>query len=315
MDFIENSVCECIILKPRLSAFGNSLSYCDFDLCGKKVLDWVKECVSQYNVTEIECEENLKSEVSFIQPFLKNAKYTIVIYANMPLVYTDTINNLVKYTNLKDLTIAKSGKINIYKTEYIKNNIPISNDFQEVGEADLVQFTQCKDYDSYCKICKIMQSNIIENHLSKGVKIENPFSVVIDANSHLGQNVTIKSNCVLLNANIDNDSIVGENCILKNAFIGKNVEIKQGNIIEKTKINDNCFIDVKNTIINSVIDSNSRCVNSKIENSRIDKNCIIKDFCIISSTFLGANIECGEYVRMTERKLKEGAKINPFCNL
>ncbi|MBQ7307950.1 MAG: hypothetical protein IJW82_05415 [Clostridia bacterium] len=315
MDFKENLVCDCIILKPRLSEFGNSLSYCDFDICGKTMLDWVRECVPVTNVTEVECDENFKNEVEVIQPFLKDGKYTVVLYANMPLVYSETIKSLINYTKLKDLTIAKSGEINIYRTDYIKTNVPISKDYQEIGEADRSQFLRCKDYDSYCKICAIMQSNIIEAHLKNGVKIENPSSVVIDANSSFGKNVFIKSNSVFKNTTIFDNVIVGENCILKYAVIEENVEIKPNNIIEKSKISKGCVMDYNNIINNSILGENVKCTNSKIDSSKIANNCIIKAFCVIMQTYLCENVTLENYVKILEKKIKEGAKIKPFSIL
>lgn len=312
----ENPTCDCIIIKPNLPNLKSNIDFYDMDICGKKMIDWVRDCVRKYNITEITLENDSQPIVQSIRPYLKNSTFTLVIFANTPLIFKNTVTNLIYYIHYKGLLFAKCGNMSIYKTDYIRDIDPLINDFQQMSTADNSQFIPCVDMESYCTTCEFMKNRIINQYLSYGVDIKNPSSVYIDVNCNIGKDVTIHSNCNLINAVINDGCTIGSNSSIKNSRIGENVTIKENNVIIDSQILNNCYIGTNNNIEECAIGENNI-----IHTSHLVKTCTDKEVKIMPYCFIGENVELEEnvvlngFIRIKGKKIEANSTIKSFSNI
>lgn len=238
----------------------------DIELLGKSMLNWVKLSVQEYNVTEIECGID-STILDTVKPYLKDGKYTVILYSDTPLITKNTINDIITYVMAKGLKVCKLNRGFVFETEYLKTCEKIySLNTYSFNEQD---FMPAINFNELNKITAILQYRINEFHMQNGVQLIKPETLTIEADVVIGNNVVI----------YPFNELKGE-----------------------TVIGDNVTLYSNNSISNSIIFENSTVEHSTIADSVIKENCKILSYCNIYDNSL---VNMGKELASTVLKHKE----------
>lgn len=238
----------------------------DIELLGKSMINWVKLAVQEYNVTEIECSMD-STILDTVKPYLKDGKYTVILYSDTPLITQNTINDIITYVMAKGLKVCKLNRGFVFETEYLKTCEKIySLNTYSFNEQD---FMPAINFNELNKITAILQYRINEFHMQNGVQLIKPETLTIEADVVIGNNVVI----------YPFNELKGE-----------------------TVIGDNVTLYSNNSISNSIIFENSTVEHSTISDSVIKENCKILSYCNIYDNSL---VNMGKELASTVLKHKE----------
>lgn len=214
----------------------------DFDLCGKKMFEWVSLATSgcqQKIVGEIS-DENLLEDVS---KYADGYNFVAVFFSDTPLLKKETFLQIMDYFSKNRMNVMKLKRGYIFKAEYLKTaKIMMSGMVEDFGEEDFVVL------DSAEKISfafNILNKRILGYHKSNGVVLLGENTIFVDAD------VEIESGAIVY----PNNTLKGQ------SYIGKNVILESGNYIIDTIVCDNAFV-----------------CQSYLENSKVEQNKIVGPF-------------------------------------
>lgn len=217
----------------------------DIDILGKSMLNWVKLAVDNYNITEVECGVD-STILETIKPYVKDGKYTVVLYSDTPLLTKNTISDIITYVMAKGLKVCKLNRGFVFETEYLKTCDKVySLNTYSFNEQD---FMPAINFSELNKITAILQYRINEFHMQNGVQLIKPETLTIEADVVIGNNVII----------YPFNELKGE-----------------------TVIGDNVVLYSNNSVCNSIIFENCSVTHSTITDSVIKENCKILSYCNI----------------------------------
>jgi bifunctional N-acetylglucosamine-1-phosphate-uridyltransferase/glucosamine-1-phosphate-acetyltransferase GlmU-like protein len=248
-------------------------------LFGKTMTEWVKNSVFDTQIRYAILMPNqdfLQVAKKMINP---NAKYTLVLFTDAPLIKRKTILQVINYFKTQDLNVLKLTRGYMFKTEYLLQVDSLySPQMQYFDEED---FMVCDTQKQLAMISDILKNRILDYFMKNGVEILDPSSTFVDADAQIGSGTVIypfnqiygqtiiEPNCTLFAGNTIDDSVICsgskvQNSIIKNSFVGKDVTIQNYCVIkDNSKIADDfCVPDF-----------------CKISSAKIEKDCIIKSFC------------------------------------
>ena len=260
---VDNSI-DVFLLKinnPAFKLVGKN-SY-DIDILGKSMLDWVKLAVKEYNVTELECDVN-DSILEVVKPNLGNAKYSLILYSDTPLITSNTINDIVTYVMSKGLKVCKLNRGFVFDTEYLKSCEKIySLSTYAFNEQD---FLPAINFNELNKITAILQYRINEFHMKNGVQLLKPETLTIEADVVIGNNViiypfnelkgetVIGDNVILYSTNSISNSIIFEGTTVEHSTIRDSVIKENCKILSYSNIYDNSLVNANNTLASAVLE-------------------------------------------------------------
>lgn len=312
---------------------GLAKSVYEYNICGVSLLNWVaRACEKQPMVLRCSEDEIIKT----IKPYLNGADYSVVLYANTPLVNKQHLKDLLAFVSARHMNALKLKKGFVFRNEYIRNVDEIysidtydfsSNDFFEVKNLDDMEVAR-----------EFLFRKLIKFHGLNGVYFDNPNMVTIDAGAELGYGSKISSNVVVSgNSVIGNDTELLENVLVKNSKIGSDVKIGEGaaiinsvikdgtvigagSVIKGSVIGNNCNISEKVDILSSGIKSNCNVLEcTKLDNARVMEDVSIGRFCLIlgdeTPAVLSNGVEVGNNTQIVACKLDENVKISSNKNV
>lgn len=234
----------------------------DIDILGKTMLDWVRLAVADYNVTEIECGIDC-TILETVRPYVKDGKYTVILYSDTPLITSNTINDIVTYVMAKGLKVCKLNRGFVFETEYLKNCDKIySLNTYAFNEQD---FTAAVNFSELNKITTILQYRINEFHMQNGVQLIKPETLTIEADVVIGNNViiypfnelkgetVIGDNVILQSSNSITNSIIFENCSVSHSTIADSVVKENCKILSYCNIYDNSLVNAGNELASATV--------------------------------------------------------------
>ena len=193
----------------------------NFDLCGKKMIDWVLIATSAC-AQKIVDDENMLFQT--LLKFAHEYKYIAVFYSDTPLLQTSTFLEVMKYFSAKKMNFLPLQRGFVIKSDYVENyNNLLSAPFVGFGIDDFYVVNSAKSF-SYAH--KKLNKRILNFHKEQGVILLGEESIFIDAD------VQIESGVVIY----PNNYLKGE------SYIGKNVTLESGNYIFDTIVCDNAFV-------------------------------------------------------------------------
>ncbi|MDR0850794.1 MAG: hypothetical protein LBN07_04980 [Christensenellaceae bacterium] len=211
-------------------------------LLGKAMSDWVIMAAEGHNPKTV--EYNMDEDILLsIRPHLTDAKYTVVLFSDAPLLKAKTLSEIIDYARLKKVGVVKLTRGYVFETEFVKSAETLYS--AQPHYFDEEDFMTAYNYKQLTFIESILKTRILSFHMKRGVRILEPDSTMIDAE------VTIEEGTV----------IHGGNRLYDTCYIGKNVKLLPNNYIK-----------------NSIIDDNSKVLYSVIENSKIPPNSNIGPF-------------------------------------
>lgn len=195
----------------------------NFDICGKKMIDWVALATSG-------CPQKIidePSEESFLEEIKKLAEgynFVAVLYSDTPLLKKSTFLEIMDYFSKHRMNVLRLSRGFVFRGEYLKNaKILLSSAVEEFDKEDFIIVDNAKKASL---AFKVLNDRIINYHKENSVTFFGENTIFIDADVEIEQGAVIYPNNV----------IKGE------SYIGKNVILESGNYIFDTIVCDEAFV-------------------------------------------------------------------------
>lgn len=268
----------------------------DYEICGMTSLNWVaRACETQPMVLKANDDKNI---IKMIRPYVKQTEYSVILFANTPLVNKQHLKDLLGYVNRKHMNACKLKKGYIFRNDYILNNDELfSVDTYEFSSDD---FFEVKTLEDLSVAQESLSKKVLSYHMLNGVYFERPEVNSVDATSEIGYNTTVASNVSIVKNSIVGDVCdIKEDAIIKNSKIGDDVVIGEGAFIISSVIKDGARIGSRAFIKNSVIGENVEIFeNVSVINSGVKANTIIEECSKINKARVSENVKIGKFSKL-----------------
>ena len=244
-------------------------------LLGRSFVDWVSFACGNVSHRVVNSEGKVNLLECIKDKIDSKYDYTIVLLANLPLLTQKTIQEIIEYSSVKNVTLCKLPVGYVVKNKDFADKVLVDSVYS--GNIDDFYLVVNKKQLNYA--IDVLQERINAFHLSNGVEIKKPKSVYIEPMVDIAEGVIIYPN----------------NSLKGNSKIGQNVILKENNVIEETKIGANCCIS-----------------GSVITKSVVGDNVYISSFCEIDACLIGAEtiIDKGCYIKNYNIKPQEKIRAN-----
>jgi len=243
-------------------------------ICGRSVIDWVKSAISPWHHKFVLVEEN-DDILTVFRKNITSAKWTVIVYADMPLLTETGIKSALEYATMKEATAVALPRGYVCDTEFAKMNEDFA--LTEFRPDDMCDYISAGNATQIAKIRADIQNRINFAHIANGVQIISPKDTYIDAGVEIGKDAIIEPNTYLY----------GE------TKIGERTQIMSGTRIEDSIIGSD-------TVINA----------SEIFESSIGDKCQIgPNAHIRPSSKIGDNVRIGNFVEIKKSTIGDGTKV------
>ena len=214
---------------------------------GKSFRQWVKSASGgRFRVSELKYSDD-GNITDLIRPYLTQDNYTVVLYADTPLLRYSTIISLIEEMEMREQNVKKLKRGYIFNTNFIKSATNIYAPQLPSQYDD--EFYAVVDANSYNVVYNIIKQRIMAYHLSKGVIIVNENTVTIDADVEIESGVVIHQNNAIFGSSVvKSGTILYPNNVIKDSYIGRACCLK-GGYLENAKVQDGTTIDPFTKII------------------------------------------------------------------
>ena len=265
---------QVILLLVHNDAYKTTIKSYDHILYGKSVKDWVKLATANANILEIEARKT-DDILSLIRPKLNEKKYTVVLYADTPLLTKKTFLEILEYVKIKEISTLKLTRGYVFETSYIKELEKIYN--PQTAYFDEEDFMAAYNLKQLSMIGDILKSRILSYHLSQGVRIIDPATTYIDAEVEIEEDVVIYPN----------------NTIKGKSYLEKGVTLRENNVLENAYILEHATI-----------------TSSFILNSVVGRHCGVGPYAFIQEeSVLEKEAQVGAFVEVKKGKLEEKVRV------
>lgn len=269
---------QVIIMKVVNDSFKLPTKTYELKMQGKTMLSWVENAVKDFDVREVEMNANADFLSLAKQNINGEKKYTLVLFADAPLIKSSTVSEIVEYFVIKDLSVLQFTRGYMFKTQYLltidKLYAPQVQYFEEED------FITCYNLKQFALVNDILKSRILSYHQKNGVVITDPVSTIIEADVSIEEGV----------------KLLAGSKILGNSVIEKGAVISYNSIVDSSVVMTNSFVE-----------------NSIIKNSIIGKNCVIKNYSIVEQkAVIGDNCTLCGYNLVKSKSLLEGVTLEEY---
>lgn len=195
----------------------------NFDICGKKMIDWVSLATSgcQQKTIDDFAEDDI---LSVVKDFAEGFSFVAVLYSDTPLLKKSTFLEIMDYFSKHRMNVLRLSRGFVFKTEYLKNaKMLLSSTIEDFGKEDFFVVDKPQNVSFAFNVLK---QRILDYHKERGVVFFGESTIFVDAD------VEIEEGCVIYPNNI----IKGE------SYIGKNAILESGNYIFDTIVCDEVFV-------------------------------------------------------------------------
>ncbi len=259
-------------------------------VAGMSLLEWVsRACEEKPMVIKIAPGDDA---LRVVKPYLGRAEYSVVLYANTPLVTKKHLKDLLGFVGRKRMNACKLKKGYVFRNEYISG-------VDEIYSIDTYDFASCdffevKSQEDLTYVQNLLMGKIISYHRRNSVYFENSNIVTVDANVNIGRNTKIASGVSLLNnSTLGENNIIAENVIISGSKLGDGVVLYPGAkvidsivkdkaiigenaVIKKSVISEDVKVGVSATIVSSGVKNDSEIQNGVLlDDARIAENVVI----------------------------------------
>lgn len=234
--FNDMAVIVLLYHNPDFKGFSKSF---DLEICGKKMWKFVEMACGDFPIKTAICTPQT-DVFELVRPMLTDAKFTLVLYSDTPLLQKSTIHEIAAFATVRDINFVNLLRGFVCKTEFLKTTQQMpSAPTEYFGEDDFVTAFDARQLEF---VSQIMKSRIIEFHQKNGVYIMDTGSTFIDADVVIESGVTIyphnhilgssviKRATKLMPFNVVDCSVVGAGCVLKGAHL-YNAKIDDGKVV------------------------------------------------------------------------------------
>lgn len=255
----------------------------DCSVCGLTLAEWVaRACPEEPIMLSVQEGENV---LDIIRPYATDAEYSVVLYANTPLVVRAHIVDMLGFVYRKRLSACKLKKGFIFRNDYVRRSSQIlSVDTYDFSSIDLFEVKTSSDLGD---VQSCLEKRLMDYHTKNQVEFAS-INVSLDASVEIGFGTTVCGGASILDrTEIGTDSSIGANVTIENSKIGNDVTIGAGAVIKGSVIKDGAIIEAGALIIGSVVgEKTTVCEGAKIVRSGIKSNATIG----IAANLLGARI-------------------------
>ena len=220
----------------------------NFDLCGKKMIDWVLMSTSSCHQKVIDEPEDI---LEAVKPLADGYDFVAVLYSDTPLLKRETFLEVMNYFSMQRLNVLQLSRGYVFRSEYLQNvKMLMSSSITPFGSDD---FKRIDNAEKLSYAFGVLNKRILDYHKQNGVVLFGENTIFIDAD-----------------VEIEEGSVIYPNNIIKGeSYIGKNVILESGNYIFDTIVCDGAFVCQsyleKSTIEpNKVVGPFEKIINQKV---------------------------------------------------
>ena len=219
----------------------------DIEIMGKKMWEWVALSGAGAKIKTTPCTAE-SDIIGLVKPFVKDEKYTIVLYSDNPLITKANVLEILEYFKNKGLNVLKLKRGFVFDSQHLKNCDSILAPVNPIFDGE--EFEPVDNYDMVEKVSNKLRQNILNFHMNNGVYIVDTNSTFIDADVVIEKGVKIEQNNT-----IKGESYIGENTVLEpnnviiNSIISNDVVLK-GAYISNSRIAENSIVGPFESVIN-----------------------------------------------------------------
>lgn len=244
-------------------------------ILGRKLSDWVAFACNEVPFKKLQYDGKT-AVVDFVKDHIDNTfDYTIVLLSKTPLLQSQTIKSIIEYCSIKDCQLCK------LPVGYVVDNISIKTKdliVDSVYTQNLDDFYIVERKPEFVFAEDVWQERINSFHMSNGVEIIKPKSVLIEPEVDIASGVIVYSGNVLKGQTI----------------IGKNTILKENNVIDNCRIGDECCIS-----------------GSVITSSTLSDTVYVSAFCEITNSMIGQDSVIGGSSKINNITIQNKTKIAP----
>ena len=195
----------------------------NFDICGKKMIEWVSLATSgcQQKIIDEPDEEDF---LSVLKPLAEGYNFVAVFYSDTPLLQKKTFLEIMDFFAKRKMNVLKLSRGFVFKAEFLQNAKMLLS--SSVEEFDQEGFTIVDNAQKISYAFNVLNKRILNYHKQRGVVFFGEETIFVDAD-----------------VEIEEGSVIYPNNILKGeSFVGKNVILESGNYIFDTIVCDDAFV-------------------------------------------------------------------------
>lgn len=272
-------------------------------MCGRTMTEWVHHATAPFKTKTI-----VVSPEDDIMTIFKNnvtgAPFTVITYADMPLLTTEDIVEAVNYCYHKNYPAVKLPRGWVFNTNLVAESetFPIT----EFMAANTAHYEVAFNNTQITKIRGLLQERINEQHIKNGVIMIDPNHTYVDADVELHPDVTLEPNVHLCGKTvIHSGTTILDGCRIEDAYIGQNSQVgPNAHIRPNSSIGNNCRIGNYVEIKRSRIGDGTKVAHmTYVGDSTLGKNCNVgcgvifcnyngktKSNCLVGdNAFIGSN--------------------------
>lgn len=240
-----------LLLLPELPAFKmeNPLS---LEICGRSILDWSLSAVGDLPHGKVAVKKS-DDIMTVVRRHATNHKYTIVLYADTPLVTSLSLEAAVAFVRTYRHHAGRMPRGWVFETSFIKTAEMISP--EDITSLPVEDFIVTYNFGQLSTVEAIARRRINIMHLGNGVRIVDPNTAYIDAEVAIERGVLIEPNVhikgtsiIKAAASILTGSRVLSSQIGEGTTVGPYANLREGN-----KVGKNCrvgnFVELKNSTL------------------------------------------------------------------
>lgn len=243
-------------------------------IAGLKMVDYVaRACKKRPKILEIDAGRDY---FECLRPYVGDEPYTVILFANTPLVTKSHISMILSYIAGKQMNACRLEKGYVFRTDYFKETDEIfsgdkygfsSNDFFEVKSSEEIDFVKTE-----------LIKRILAYHRKNGIEFEDTRTTFVDANSSIYFGSEILSNSVIENSSIAGGVKIGRNCIIKNSKIGEDVVIGDGAKIYDSIVKNGTAIEEDVLVKSCVVGQSAKIgYGSSLIQTGVSDDCLIEN--------------------------------------
>lgn len=193
----------------------------NFDICGKKMIDWVLMSTSSCHQQVIDEPEDI---LEAVKPLADGYDFVAVFYSDTPLLKRETFLEVMNYFSTQRLNVLQLSRGYVFRSEYLQNaKMLMSSSITPFGSDD---FKRIDNAEKLSYAFGVLNKRILDYHKQNGVVLFGENTIFIDAD-----------------VEIEEGSVIYPNNIIKGeSYIGKNVILESGNYIFDTIVCDGAFV-------------------------------------------------------------------------
>lgn len=264
----------------------------DFKIAGMSILNWVvRVCDTQPTILNVQKNQDI---LRTIKPYIGGSEYSVVLYANTPLLNKGHIKDLLGFVARKHMNACKLKKGYVFKNDYIANVDEIySIDTYDFASND---FFEVKTYDDLSYAGEMLAKKVINYHRKNGVWFENAALSNIDATTEIGYSSSIASGVSILNHSLVLQNFkAGVGSTVSNSKIGEDVKIGKNVVIEDSVIKNGVIIESGCHVKGSVLGNNVKVgACSKLIGAGIKDDSTIQELSQVSNARIAESVVVGK---------------------